>query len=339
VQDFGKTAILRILLSVILLLAMAYDSHSEQAYTIRGRTVYRRSVPEGRVQPMMAAKGIRVTQLKIADSTAYAAVLSQQYLSDSSASGQPGAFQQIKSILEVFDSTGAVLLERDIGIKRVAFSPDGHRLAFISGRQLVEGRDFIPQAVGTIDIDSKTTAWVPGVFDSAATRAHPDIFWASNDVIFANNEDYEIVKVDSKSLQVSPTGITGMVNPSPDGRFNLINATRWEKGNYIEVIDLSGRRNISADIYQLIGESLDRRDYGTELHATWLGNSGSMLGINLAERSLVIDVAGRELLFDEPFGDIEFYVGAWVGAASAWLVIENHKVTIFDRSRLAAPGE
>ena len=324
---------------IILLLAMAHDSRSEQAYTIRGKTIYRRSVPEGRVHPSMTARGIRVTQLKIADSTGYAAVLSRQYLSDSSASGQSGTFQQIKSVLEVFDSTGSVLLEIDIGVQRVAFSPDGRRLVFISGRQLVEGRDFIPQAAGIIDIAGGTTAWVPGIFDSTATRVHPNIFWAGNGIIYVNDEDYEIVKIDSKSLEVLPTGITAMVNPSPDGRFNLINATRWEKGNYIEVIDLVDRRNISGHVYQLIGESLDKRDYGIELYAGWLGNSGSLLGINLAERTLVIDADRRELLFDEPFSDIDFYLGAWVGAASAWLVIENHKVTVFDRSSLAVPGE
>ncbi|MDH4158448.1 MAG: hypothetical protein OEW00_14355 [candidate division Zixibacteria bacterium] len=338
-KESARTAVVTALLSAILVVALTDDSRSEQAYTIRGKEIMRRSVPEGRVTPFMTARGVRVTQLQIADSTAYAAVISQQYLADSSVPGQPGAFQEIKSILEICDSTGAMVLERDFDVQRIGFSPDGRHLAFISGRQLVEGRDFIPQAVGIIDIAAGTETWVPGIFDSATTRVHPNIFWANDGVIYVNDEDYEIVKIDSKSLEVSPTGLTGMVYLSPDGRFNLINATRWEKGDYIEIIDLVNRMNISPDIYQLIGESLDLQDYGTELYAGWLGNTGSMLGINLGERALVIDVAGRNLLFDEPFSDIDFNPGAWVGAGSAWLVVENHKVMVFDRSRLAAPGE
>ncbi|MCK4573428.1 MAG: hypothetical protein KAU36_03610 [candidate division Zixibacteria bacterium] len=272
--------------------------------------------------------GDKVTEIKVAEQSGDFAVLSFDYTTPSDSGARRP--QIIVPLLQFVNKAAVKLKQLDIPIVEFSFSPNGRQLAFITGKQITDQKQFVPLRFGIYDRDTDSVNWLIDFPDTRRTSR--GVYWAANGYIYLNGDDMEIVRIKGPDFAAESTGVHGKVNVSPDGRFNLLNAGRRDKGDLIEVIDLTTGENISPWLYRLLGETLDRVDYGTALYARWLGYESSFLGINLGNRALVVDLIVRTILLEE-YGTLRFDPDRLVGARSLWLVKRGKQLTTLDIDR------
>jgi len=303
---------------------------------MRGRTLLFRELPSDSTQPFFRAEGLKIVRFSIADKSELIAILSNQYRNKKIDSTQKEKIQIICPVLEIVNMSGEKIAKFDMEIQRISFSPDGWYLAFISGEQYTEGQNFRPQKFGIIDLKNNQIRWVLGNEHENSHEIGHDLYWSENDTIYAHNNIHEIVKIDSKNFGIFKTGFRGTMKLSPDGKYNIVNTYVKGGSNLIEIIDIEKNKNISPEIYQLVGESLDRMDYGNSLVVKWLGNLNSYLGINVGERAMIIDTDRLLILFDEQYSSINFDTRLWEAVPSCWLIKRNNSLTVFDQSAISS---
>lgn len=321
-----------------ILLVSTASGDCETAFAIRGRTLLYMELPSDSTQPFFRAEGLKIVRFSIADKSELIAILSDQYRYKKIDSTQKEKIQIICPVLEIVNMNGEKIAEFDMEIQRISFSPDGWHLAFISGEQYSEGQNFRPQKFGIIDLKDNQIRWILGNEHENSHEIGHDLYWSENDTIYAHNNFHEIVAIDSKTFGMDKTGFLGTMNLSPDGKYNIVNTyseRNSNSGDLIEIIDIEKNKNISPEIYQLVGESLDRTDYGNSLVVKWLGNKDSYLGINVGERAMIIDADRLLVLFDEQYGSINFDTKSWEAVPSCWLIKRNDSLTVFDQSVLS----
>ena len=319
-----------LLLSILLISSVS--GQCDKAFSMRGRTLLSRELPSDSTQPFFRAEGLKIVRYSIADRSNLIAILSNQYKHRKIDSSNTEKIQIICPLLEIVNMNGEKILEYDINIQRVSFSPDGWSLAFISGEQYTEGNNFRPQKLGIIDLKDKKIKWILGDEHKNSHEIGHDMFWSDNDTIYVQNNIHEIMVIDSKTLGIEKTGVRGSMNLSPDGKYNIVNTYVKDKCNLIEIIDIKRDKNISPEIYKLVGESLDRTDYGSSLVVKWFGEKGCYLGINIGEHVLIIDVDRFSVIFDEHYSSISFETRLWEAAPSCWLVKQDGSLTTFNKS-------
>lgn len=282
------------------------------------------------LERVFMAKGVPIVAAEVGEKTGYIAVISNDYRSIVVDSVKNEKQQINTTWCEVVDSSGNTLYETNEGVQWASFNPEGDRLAVITGRRTMEMTGPMQLRLGIINLNDSSLTWLLGSDSTYSDSVDHFVDWTRTDEIYINGPKYEIYKVDPKSGKLFDTGWNGLLDISPDGRYLLINAARVVSGEFIQLIDLESGENLSPEFYQICGESWDKSDYGSRLAVRWLGSEKNLLGINLFQRALVIDVDKREILFDQPFSDINFYIHGWVTRPTIPLVVKNRQPTILE---------
>jgi hypothetical protein len=320
------------ILALLSLMLVSPVANSQRIWSTQGRAILVTDAPGMKAHSFLTAKGLWVLEMKVARQGTAIGILSAEYRYVEIDTTKKA--QVIAPILEIVDSAGNKLREYDIGIQSFAFSPDGRRVAFITGQRQLEGAEFVPLGFGIADIAGDSIEWVrrndSGHTDTVGNGVH----WLADDTIITNDGAGNILRMDARTRQTKPVGVKGRLQVSPDGRHNLLNGAVSAEDRYIELVDLVERKNISPDIYLVVGESFDRSDYGWSLFATWLGDSGSFLAVNMGDKAFIIDVGKRSVIFDDRSGEYRFDVSGGAAEPSCWLVRRRGVLTVLDKSSI-----
>ncbi len=191
----------------------------------------------------------------------------------------PGAKEYLvpyKNELVIIDTTGTVVRQTHDDVQKCVWSPDGRKLAYITGAYSEEGFGFKPNGIYILDIESGITAQVTKEFPHPSQQGNPgggyDLNWAAFDSNLYIQEypsaggNYVYKPSTGKTYPVPYKGI----HFSPDGKFYLALSSEEDPHLYIT----SSSEDITTRAGERLGYNLGgwASDRPHHLLATRIGN-------------------------------------------------------------------
>ncbi|MEA1979925.1 MAG: hypothetical protein U9N54_03000 [candidate division Zixibacteria bacterium] len=265
----------------------------------------------------------------------------------------------------------------DYNVMDFCFDPTSQYIAFVAGMSHpYPEADFsqVPIGFGILNISDKSIKWVTGGPEKLRNPVIQYCSWPNGGFIYAygwtndNNNFYQaayglnditlkllmkkrnrkigstkrIFRIDPLSSEVTTTDLP-VDYPhsfSPDG--NYYHSTSMFN-RVFKTYDSRTGENVAGKIYQIIGDTLYNVG-GLLLKPRWLGNSGSILALDIEQPTKrykrgyltgpsrwIFDISTMEIIFQEYTNDFSFDIGHyWNGCSKDFIIEKNDEFKLLD---------